>query len=72
MGYSTNYSLNILSGDDYKTDYKEEISNFTDYISLFGEGEDSEDLWKAYFKNGKMQFCEAKIIYDEFNENELE
>lgn len=100
MGYDTNYSLNVLSGDDYKTDYENEIISSTNYIDLFevdvkwydwekdmrkyskkhpetvfeliGEGEDNDDLWKAYFKNGKMQFCKAKITYDEFNENELE
>lgn len=36
-------------------------------FSLHGEGEESEDIWKAYFKNGKMQKCEAKITFEEFN-----
>jgi hypothetical protein len=34
---------------------------------LSGEGEESGDMWRAYFKNGKMQFVKAKIVFDDFN-----
>lgn len=40
-------------------------------FTLNGEGEENDDMWKAYFKNGKMQFCKAKIAFDPFNEKEL-
>lgn len=41
-------------------------------FTLSGEGEDNGDLWKKYFKNGKVQACYAEIVYPEFNENLME
>ena len=40
-------------------------------FTLYGEGE-SRDLWKEYFWNGKSQFTDAIITYDEFNKEKLE
>lgn len=41
-------------------------------IYLHGEGEDSEDMWNAYFKNGKSVVYHAQITYPEFNPKDLE
>ncbi|MGM0815336.1 MAG: hypothetical protein ACQEUO_07410 [Bacillota bacterium] len=40
-------------------------------ITVKGDGESSRDFWKTYFKNGKMQHCQGRVVYDEFDEKEL-
>lgn len=40
-------------------------------FELSGEGEESGDIWKAYFRDGKMQMCRAKIVVDRFDESLL-
>ena len=40
-------------------------------FTLNGEGEESGDLWREYFKNGKSHRIRAKISFDPYNENLL-
>ncbi len=41
-------------------------------FELSGEGEEGQDIWKKYFKNGKVQRCPAKIAYELFDETRME
>jgi hypothetical protein len=40
-------------------------------FTLSGEGEEAGDIWKKYFRNGKIQIANAKITVAEFNPKEL-
>lgn len=56
----------------YEEDMRKHSSKNRDILFLLsGQGEESTDLWKAYFLNGKMQSCPAIITYDEFDESKL-
>lgn len=40
-------------------------------FTLHGDGEDSEDFWVEYHKDGKMQREKAVISFGEFDESKL-
>lgn len=55
------------------TDMCEVSKQFPDcIIMIHGEGEDREDMWNAYFKNGKYAVYRAEITYPDFNPKDLE
>lgn len=57
---------------EHEKDMRKFSKKYPDVVfELIGEGEESEDRWKKYFKNGKMQYAKAKIEYEEFDENKL-
>jgi hypothetical protein len=56
----------------WEADMRKISKQFPNTIFLIeGEGEDSGDIWKAYFLNGKMQKAEAKITFEPFDEQKL-
>lgn len=40
-------------------------------FTLKGRGEEEDDIWVKYFKNGKMQREEAEIVFPPFDESRL-
>lgn len=77
------YAMNYEGGGDWSTndsvkwydhqEFMKELSKlYPDVLfSLHGEGEESGDIWKKYFKNGKVQITEAVIQLDDFDEKLL-
>ena len=58
-------------------DHQDDMQNFSklypDTLFLLeGNGENSDDIWKLYVKNGKSQLCTAKIVFDKFDESKLQ
>lgn len=57
-------------------DWKEDLIKLskafpTEVFELSGYGEEREDMWKAYFKNGKLQIERAEIRIGEYDETKL-
>jgi hypothetical protein len=53
MGYYTRHELTIVSGGNFETDYEQEITDSTNYSSLFNDSikwYDCEDDMKKYSK----------------------
>jgi len=40
-------------------------------FTLYGDGDDTEDLWYEYYKDGMMQSCPAQIKFDDYDESKL-
>lgn len=40
-------------------------------FTLYGNGDDSEDFWYEYYKNGMVQNCPAHITFDDYDESLL-
>lgn len=75
INYALDKELNLY---EWVTWYKhrEDMKRLSSIIEnvvfeLSGEGDDAGDIWKEYYLNGKIQICEAKITFDEFDENKL-
>lgn len=70
-GYSNPFGEEV-KWYDWEEDMKKVSLQFSDIVLILeGEGEESGDIWRAYFKNGKYQYCPAEITFDEFDETKL-
>ena len=58
---------------DHEEDLKELSLKFPDVVfEVYGDGEESDDLWYKYFKNGRMQYCPCHFEFDPYDESKLE
>lgn len=56
----------------HQRDMKEYSLKFPNTLFILeGEGEENDDIWIEYHKDGKMQLCKTKITFDEFDETKL-
>lgn len=73
-GYQANdfQGWNSIKWYDHVQDMVKLSTLYQDTLfTLEGEGEESGDLWRAYFKNGKHVRNTAKIVFPDFNEEDL-
>lgn len=75
IGYALNDNLecyDTVKWYDHNTDMLELSIEIPDLLfCLHGEGEDTEDLWNKYYKNGRMQECYAEIVYPGYDPRKL-
>ena len=58
---------------DYDDRLKEFSKKYPDAVFILnGDGEEEDDEWFTYYKNGKLQHCPKRIEYDEYDENKLQ
>ena len=57
---------------NYEDDMKMLSLKFPTIVFILeGDGEENDDMWVAYFMNGKVQHEKAKITYNYFDPNKL-
>lgn len=56
---------------EFEEDFGKLSEKFPDLIfEIEGKGEDG-NCWKQWFKNGKSQSSDGKIVFEEYDENKL-
>ena len=73
-GYSLNnqYETDKIKWYSWNSDMRKVSTMFPDeLLTISGVGEEPEDIWKAYFLNGKSQICQARIVFEDFDKNKL-
>jgi len=76
---TANYSLmfdgscnNESKSYDHEGYLKEFSLKYPEVVfKLIGKGEESEDFWITYFKDGKMQHCPGILTYEPYDEKKL-
>lgn len=67
------YSCDAVTWYDHDDDMCKVSEAYPDILfELNGSGENSGDIWKTYYKGGKMQHTDAIITFDPFDPSKLE
>jgi hypothetical protein len=79
FSHTTGYVLD----DDFRVLYAKWVAHHKDMRALSaqypdwsftvdGVGEDGGDIWRIYYKNGKSQDANARLVFDDFDEGKLQ
>lgn len=70
--WSNDYELYDVKWYNWMNDMTELSKKYPNHLfQLDGQGEESGDIWRAFFKGGKSQVSKARIVFDKFNEAAL-
>lgn len=65
-------SLDEAKWYDHVKNMRELSSFYPDVVfTLFGVGEEQGDIWREYYKGGRLQRENAKITFDPYDESKL-
>ena len=57
---------------EYDASMKELSRHFPDAVlQLDGEGEESGDIWRRFYHQGKVQECPGTVVYDAYDPKKL-
>jgi hypothetical protein len=74
-GYGWGDDLTLPDVKWYEHDHHMEVisQEYPDILFILnGEGEESGDIWRKYFKNGLAKYDRAELSFPEFDESQLE
>ena len=75
IGYAFTENLNTYDSVKWYN-HQSHMKILSEYIKdvvflLEGEGEESGDVWKEYWLNGRVQKCKARLEFDDFSVKKL-
>jgi len=71
-GYTFEDGVNNCKWYNCEEDCKKVSKAFPNQlVTVSGIGEEKDDLWVSYFKNGKVQRSSASITFEPFDESKL-
>lgn len=66
------YSNQAESWKDDEKDLVAFSKQYPEHLFLMdGEGSESQDYWQWWIKDGKIQKCQATVVYPEYDESKL-